>query len=321
MAAGRGGAQMLFGSSSLEVLIGIILLFLVLAVIASAVAEIVSQVLGLRSKTLADAIQAMLFDKNVRDAFYAHPLIMSLSHEGQLDKVLRRSQRPSYIPADVFARALLDVVSVKRLNDGSFAVTEAPRAPRATASEALRIQPATAELFKALAAPLGPAVNQAGALAGEVEKWFDDVMDRVAGWYKRKTQLVLITIGVVVVIWANANVVRYASALATNPDARAAIVAAAGSATASQQPTTDESLRTLKSLDLELGWDAAAAPDDSRHLPSKLEEIPSAVGANLLGWLFAIAAVSMGAPFWFDLLKNVINLRTTGAPPKDEPKA
>ena len=48
---------MLFGSSSLEVLIGVVLLFLVLAVIASAVTEIVGQVLALRSRTLADAIR------------------------------------------------------------------------------------------------------------------------------------------------------------------------------------------------------------------------------------------------------------------------
>src|SRR5262245_18577196 len=118
MAVGRGGALMLFGSSSLEVRLGVVLLFLVLAVIASSVAEIVSQILGLRSRALADAIRAMLFDKAARDAFYEHPLIKSLSHKGQLDRLLRRFPRPSYIPTEVFARALLDVVSVSRTPDG-----------------------------------------------------------------------------------------------------------------------------------------------------------------------------------------------------------
>ena len=212
---------MLFGSSSLEVLIGVVLLFLVLAVIASAVTEIVGQVLGLRSKTLADGIQAMLFDKAARDKFYEHPLIKSLSHEGQLDKLLRRSPRPSYIPSDVFARALLDVISVKQAANGTMEV--------ATASPDLKLDEKTQDLFKALAKPLGPAVNEAGRLAAEVEKWFDDGMDRVSGWYKRKTQLVLFTVGVVIVIWANANIIRYVTVLSTNPDARAAVVAAAES--------------------------------------------------------------------------------------------
>lgn len=300
---------MLLGSSSLEVLIGVVLLFLVLAVIASAVTEIVGQVLGLRSKTLADAIQAMLFDKTTRDAFYAHPLIKSLSHEGQLDKVLRRSQRPSYIPTDVFARALLDVISVKPLDDGTLEVIRAPQDEQLNVPE---LPEATKELFRALAAPLGPTIREVGALAGEVEKWFDDGMDRVSGWYKRKTQLVLITVGVIVVIWANANVIRYVSALSINPDARAAVVAAAEKATTT--PDRDEALKTLKTLDFGIGWDAAADVSDSRHPPASLDQIPQTVGVNLLGWLFAIAAVSMGAPFWFDLLKNVVNLRGAGAP-------
>src|SRR4051794_178073 len=82
-----GGVQMLFGSSSLEVLIGVVLLFLVLAVIASAVTEIVAQVLALRSRTLHDAISSMLFDEATSDAFYKHPLIKSLSQQGRVDKV------------------------------------------------------------------------------------------------------------------------------------------------------------------------------------------------------------------------------------------
>jgi len=295
---------MLFGSSSLEVLIGVVLLFLVLAVIASAVTEIVGQVLGLRSRTLADGIRAMLFDKAARDAFYEHPLIKSLSHKGQLDKLLRRFPRPSYIPSDVFARVLLDVVSVKQAADGTMEI--------AATDPELTLDDKTIDLFEKLAKPLGPAVNEAGQLAAEVEKWFDDAMDRVSGWYKRKTQLVLITVGVVLVIWANANVLRYVTVLSTNPDARAAVVAAAESTTS--PISTDDALAKLKALDFGIGWDATVKAEDSRHLPATLGEIPPALGANLLGWLFAIAAVSMGAPFWFDLLKNVVNLRGAGAP-------
>ena len=78
--------------------------------------------------------------------------------------------------------------------------------------------------------------------------------------------------------------------------------------------STDDALAKLKALDFGIGWDATVEADDSRHLPANVQEVLPAVGANLLGWLFAIAAVSMGAPFWFDLLKNVVNLRGAGAP-------
>jgi hypothetical protein len=302
MAIGRGGVQMLFGSSSLEVLIGVTLLFLVLAVIASAVAEIVAQLLALRSRTLHDAISTMLFSEEARQKVYDHPLIKSLSQQGRVDDFFGRIPRPSYIPSDVFARSLLDVITVRRTDKGALEIS----------AEGLQIPDDLRKLLATLAEPLGPAVNEAGKLAGEVEKWFDDAMDRVSGWYKRKTQLVLIAVGVVIVIWANANVIRYVSVLSTNPDARAAVVAAAQSTTST--PDLDKSLAKLKELDYGIGWEAAATADDSRHLPASIAEIPPAVGANLLGWLFAIAAVSMGAPFWFDVLTRFVNLRGAGAP-------
>ena len=45
--------------------------------------------------------------------------------------------------------------------------------------------------------------------------------------------------------------------------------------------------------------------------------IPLAFG-HLFGWLLSIAAVSLGAPFWFDTLSRFVNLR--GAGPAERPK-
>jgi len=36
-----------------------------------------------------------------------------------------------------------------------------------------------------------------------------------------------------------------------------------------------------------------------------------------MGILISSVAVAMGAPFWFDLLNKVVNLRLTGSPPPD----
>lgn len=37
-----------------------------------------------------------------------------------------------------------------------------------------------------------------------------------------------------------------------------------------------------------------------------------------LGWLVTAIAIAMGAPFWFDLLGRLLNVRNAGAPPSDE---
>ena len=52
-------------------------------------------------------------------------------------------------------------------------------------------------------------------------------MDRVQGWYKRMTQVVIFIVAAVVVIFMNADALRFADSLAVNPQVRAAVVAAA----------------------------------------------------------------------------------------------
>ncbi len=40
----------------------------------------------------------------------------------------------------------------------------------------------------------------------------------------------------------------------------------------------------------------------------------------LIGWVFSGVAIAMGAPFWFDLLSKVVNVRNTGNKPKAAPE-
>jgi hypothetical protein len=45
--------------------------------------------------------------------------------------------------------------------------------------------------------------------------------------------------------------------------------------------------------------------------------LPLAFG-HLLGWLLTIAAISLGAPFWFDMLKGLMNIRSAGVSPDEK---
>lgn len=40
----------------------------------------------------------------------------------------------------------------------------------------------------------------------------------------------------------------------------------------------------------------------------------------LLGWMLSGIAIAMGAPFWFDLLSKIVNVRNTGSKPKQPPE-
>lgn len=60
----------------------------------------------------------------------------------------------------------------------------------------------------------------------------------------------------------------------------------------------------------------AAAP----FVPQKIAELgikrPWLTLKIILGWLLSGLAIAMGAPFWFDLLNKVVNVRNTGTPPR-----
>jgi hypothetical protein len=43
--------------------------------------------------------------------------------------------------------------------------------------------------------------------------------------------------------------------------------------------------------------------------------------SDLIGLLLTTFAVSLGAPFWFDLLNRFVNIRSAGKAPEEKPKS
>ena len=67
------------------------------------------------------------------------------------------------------------------------------------------------------------AVKDRDQLRAEIEHWFDSAMDRVSGWYKRRTQLVICALSLVVTIGLNVNTVSIADRLMSDDGIRAAL--------------------------------------------------------------------------------------------------
>jgi hypothetical protein len=62
----------------------------------------------------------------------------------------------------------------------------------------------------------------------------------------------------------------------------------------------------------------AAIPCDQRLLPVTFW----GWARRIAGWIFTAVAMSLGAPFWFDLLNKFVNLRAGAAPPpKAQPRS
>ena len=87
----------------LQVVIGMIFMWLILSVATMSLQEWIASYLKWRAKDLETAIRRLLGSNQVwAEQLYVHPLIQGLSK--------KMGVRPSYIPANKFALALYDIV-------------------------------------------------------------------------------------------------------------------------------------------------------------------------------------------------------------------
>lgn len=328
----------MFNSGVLDLVIGLIFVYLMLSLICTAVTEWLAGKRRLRGKVLRQGIQQLLTgssDKtSLADQFYNHPLVKALSPP---------KGAPSYIASRTFAKALLDILA-----------KDIPT--RANSEKAQEEVPALTEssVNPSLLSLVRESSQNPDAIQDQLETLYNNSMDRVAGWYKRKAQTMTLVIGAIITILANADTLTITQTLWANPTLRASIVEQAK--VRAQQPLplnveyTDSdspvpnapivkppeevsksnspvlSEEENKALGALLSWSADLQALNQDFLQSKgCTNLSSCVVGlvswlvwilrqHLVGWVLTIFAVSLGAPFWFDLLNKFINIRSGGKP-------
>lgn len=291
----------MFGSAMLEVGIGLVIVYIVFALACSTVSEQISQFLGLRAQNLWDSICALTGDRDGVGAakdLYNHPLVRGLASKGgsslsaEADHPVDRPM-PSYIPADVFSLALHDVWKSQPVVKGG----------------------ATDELAKALEpifASAGATVSKtstgddADKARKNIEVWYDAAMERSSGWYKRKVQVIIFAIAAILVTASNADTVMIANKLMNNPAMRAAAVSKAQSVSEAGVGSVDPN-KTPEVSNM-LGWTQPEDGGESTN-PESDNSVPQDWGswiAKIFGLLITAFAASLGAPFWFQMLQNLL---------------
>ncbi len=285
----------MFNSNVLDVAVGLVFIFLLLSLICSAANEIIESFLKQRAANLEKGIQELVGqgkDSPFVTELYNHGLINSL-YRGKYEATSswmfwKRSKLPSYIPARNFALAVLDL--------------------RKTAKN---LPPNLKSAFDAFEQSSG---GDPAKLQRNVEEWFNSSMDRASGWYKRTSQRIVLVMGLVLAVLVNADCIQIAKRLSTNASLRQSVATLADTATKSGAANDShaaidrvrEDLQTLDSIGLPLGWYRAQGEAPTRFW--------QAISDHWLGWLLTALAVSLGAPFWFDMLNKIIVIRSTVKP-------
>jgi hypothetical protein len=284
----------------LDTAIGVILVFLLVSLICSALREIVETMLRQRARDLECGIRELLDDpdgEGLARELYNHPLVHGLFSGKYAPRASWKrfptfntwfgtgGKLPSYLPPDVFARALLDL-------DGQGKVHT----------------PAVAGVLRTLNEEVGDDI---GKLRENVEQWFNSAGDRIGGSYKRRTQKMLFVIGLVTAIALNINTIAIADELFHSAELRATVTATAEQVAAAGLPAEGATARaTYQSNLAELNRLAAAGLPMGWGEATSLPSLPIA----FVGWLLTALAVTMGAPFWFDMLNKVMVFRSTVKP-------
>jgi hypothetical protein len=301
----------MFEHPVIDVALGLIFFYVTLSLVASAVQEWIASFCGLRSTNLEEGIKRLVGDKYAK-AVYAHPLIRNLSRQGEL---------PSYIAPETLSTVLLEVLA--RNADGKSFVTRSGDDVRellAKLSQGAGGDVSDKKDDDDLAVLLGALVsegeNAAAQLQEKLASWFDEGMTRISGWYKRKVKLIILIIAGIVVVVTNASTIHIAEELWTNEALRTEIAAQATVAAGKEDVTELEStnLHALKLFPI--GWKGDGFTDNFSAFFTGYEWLKSFVG-----WFITVAAISLGAPFWFDLLGKVANLKGTGGKAPDKPKS
>jgi hypothetical protein len=313
----------LFGSVILDVAIGLILVYLLLSLIATAAREGIESMMKSRAVQLERGIRALLDDPSASGyapRVYQHPLIASL-YEGEYDVVARRrtgANLPAYIPTGLFVKALLDLAL-------------RPAVPAPYVAEQTDVKFTTDTLRASIDRIESPAVQRAlrsavDSAQGDIDRvrsaladWYDGTMDRVSGWYKHQTQWVLLAIGLAMAIIIDVDTLRIGQHLYKSPALRSVAVAMAervAADTTFRARTVDSAaagraLAQLDSLQLPILW---------KGVQPNRSDIGRHVLDSILGWVVSALAVSLGAPFWFDLLNKFMVIRSTVKPHEKSPE-
>jgi len=374
----------MFNSVILDIVIGLIFIYLLYSLLATIIQEIIASFFGFRAKILERAVFRMLEDENkfssrfksilylfkksgnggakdtISYEYYKHPLILFLGESDSHGK-------PAYINSKTFSKVIVDLLrgkDVKPGDDISSLIHEALEVGKTNWGEA-KISEQTLSYLKSIWADAEGDIEK---FRRHLESWFDETMDRASTWYKKHVQFILFFIGLSIAIVFNVDTIKIVNKLEKDPKLREQIVQQAD-AFVKDHPNLDTDLMQME-LDYKRAVEQQAKADSSLNASSgsilqdslalakyqflkarrdtlinraeslmknDIDNVHHAIGLewdnyeygssliisllkSLLGWVITALALSLGAPFWFDLLNKLMKLRGSVATPTSDDK-
>ena len=294
----------------LSIVIGIVFVMLLFSLLATTIMEMLAGLLTLRGKNLINAIQGML-GENETQVFREHQYFQQLSERANIFRWLRRKPLPpSNIRPSTFTSILMDILQINSTGEVRQTIANLP----------------DGKLKDVLGFHYRECQGDMTVFRGRVEEWFNEVMERASEWYASSIRIWLIWVGLTIAVIFNVDVISIYSNLSTNAALQEYVADAA-----TQFVQSHPEPKALDSLTANPNFYAA---NDEMHklLNENIAAIRSPLGLGweniqwpaeedqaqwfmykLAGWFTTALAISMGAKFWFDLLRQLVSFRSGGS--------
>lgn len=318
----------MFGSGILDLVIGLIFIYFILSLICSSVREIFANLLDLRHSHLRDWFKNIFKDDSFSDEIMNHHLIAGLT---------TKNKKPSYIPDNIFSTVVFDLFASKWGHNEDDTTREGLSFDFEELKQAIIKSDVLKDDLKRVLVQFAGESKDLFHFRTRVEVWFNQAMTEASGTYKQRSQWWILLVSLICTIAVNVDSIAVSKFLYENPEQREAF---ADLATTFDQ----KEFKTINLGDLPLQLDSAETKVDSVlvKVEVSLKEIEAydelltssalPIGWNektvvkpallswltrIAGWLMTAMAVSMGAPFWFDMLNKLSNLRSSSKPPEE----
>lgn len=294
----------------IDVAIGLTLLYLGAALFVTVANEFISQLFNLRVKQLAGDLETLLGLQQVRSLLPANPALR------ELDEAAKRSE--SYADPVVLAQSMIGAVraqvsgATRTMQELSAAIVALPESQVKNALMTVSQGSASVERFRE-----------------DLAQWVDRSLKVMGEAYKRKMQTISFWLGVAIAVAFNIDTISLTSRLYNDKDLRERVAASAEAVAKAVPPEVFKKCMELTlqareqqaeckplvelqgniarrdaiAVGLPIGWGGWKA------LGERFANWPWGTPVSILGWLLTALAISVGAPFWFDLLNRFVNIR------------
>ena len=359
----------------LEIIIGLVFIFLLLSLLATTIQEIVAALLSMRGQVLLQAIAKLLEIENLEEATgktrkqllaeFKERVRNSQVYDKYSSYFLWFKRLPSYLSAEQVADVIKEILedeegqaetpdTTSRSLDGGAATSSKPSILGGIRQSRLRSSLTTileedlessengdfGEGLSIQTRGLSDAVDEfqieVAKAKDDFKRYYEETMDRATGWYKRNVQRNLLIIGLILGMVFDADTFKIYTNLTKFPDDRQQLIElAVGFSESDVSRYTPEA--TDSTAQLEDVSELKALVDSL--LINEINEVPAPLGlgrsegfpakvpegaipwqwriTKFFGWIVTALAVSMGAPFWFDILQRLIHIRNAGNRPED----